>query len=54
MIISIDRLECMAREMLRIVDSNAYSNVEIKLSDFDLKILPIADEIRIVLRRGGE
>ena len=48
-VLSMDRLECIAQEFLRIKDTGQFTLAKLIITTEDMKILPLAEQIKIVL-----
>lgn len=52
--LSMDRVRCIVDELKNIGESGKFESVELTITEFDLRIRPIAEEIKIVLKRIDE
>lgn len=49
--LSMDRLDCIARELLRIIDTKQFSKAILQINESNIQIIPVAEPIKIVLKR---
>ena len=52
-VVNRDRLSCIAGELARLLENPDYVNFKVSVSDKEFKILPVCQEVRIVLVRGN-
>ena len=50
-VLDMDRLDCIAREFIRICETNQFVSVRLELTDKELHITPLAEQIKIVLTK---
>lgn len=52
--LNIDRLRCITDEFKSIIQTGVYSSVKLVITESDIKITPLSDEVKIVLKRPDE
>lgn len=49
--LTIDRIRCIIDELKNISESERFESVELNITEYDLRIRPLAKEIKIVLKK---
>ena len=49
LILSMDRMDCIAREFIRLQETGQFSSAKLTITETELKITPLAEQIKIVL-----